>query len=478
MQVWGVRKIWDHFKVMTEDLYPSFAALLAAALFVPSFTLAIFALTHKETPFWRYCSAGMLLVFVASALNAMRDVTSIPLSLIISNLFVGAGYYLNLKAVLIIYQITNWKRLDEASLIIYFAAVIIVNIFFNSYENRVLVVSAGIVFFSLLIGISGYRCDVRNMALGSLALIIFAISNIIFVGCRFLSAIPLTDEWFLISVWDPVFFIWSIAATFLFSFAQFINGNAIIQQKNLQLMQEAKRRLEHEKELSSQLAMANEEQQNLQKLLLHEFKRPLAAIQAALQAQSSKDAVLDQSKASHLNALTAQATEYLEGISQYHDVAELFAEPNWSHLPVAQIAHDITTKWGVEVSVEAELGHQEVRCDPLLVDIAISNLIENAKKFGSGTQGVSVNIGSVGGNVQIDVRDDGPGIPNAEWRKVWRKFYKLDDETPTALTGCGLGLYVVAQVAQTHEGTAYVVSEKPSVIRLELPLARIDGADG
>ncbi|PWG15624.1 ATP-binding protein [Salibaculum griseiflavum] len=463
---------------MTEELYLRFAALLAAALLVPSVTFAMFAVAHRDMPFWRYASAGMFLIFVASALSAIRDVLPGLLSLTVSNLLVGAGYYLNLKSVLSIYQLTNWRRLDEAALIIYGAAVIIVIIFFNTYENRVVVVCIGIVFFSTAFGLSVYRSVAKDMRLGRLMLMGFSTANVIFAAARLLSATPMTDGLFLLRIWDPVFFIWSIAATFLFALAQFINGNAIIQRENLKALQEAKRRLEHEKELSIQLAMANEEQQNLQKLLLHEFKRPLAAIQAALQAQSSKDAVLDQSKALRLDALTAQATEYLEGISQYQDVAELFAEPNWSHLPVVQIARDITTKWGVEVSSEPALAFQELRCDPLLVDIAISNLIENAQKFGSGAQGVSVRIGSVGGNVQIDVEDDGPGIPKAEWSKVWRKFYKLDDETPSALTGCGLGLHVVDQVARAHEGAAYVVSDKPSIIRLELPLAREDGADG
>lgn len=463
---------------MTEGLYQLFAALLASALLVPSVTFAMFAVAHRDMLFWRYASAGLFLVFAASTLSAMRDVLPFLLSLIISNVLVGAGYYLNLKSVLAVYHLKNWKHFDEASLIIYSAAAIIVNIFFNTYENRVLVVSSGIVFFSIIIGLSGYRAITQDMRWGRLLLIGFAIANVIVVALRFLSAYPLTNELFLISVFDPAFFIWSIAGTFLFSLAQFTNGNAIIQRNNLEYLQDAERRIKSEKKLSSQLAVANEEQQSLQKLLLHELKRPLSAIQAALQALQPKGQDLDHSRVSRLRALTAQATAYLEGISQYQDVSELFEAPNWIHLPVVDITRDIMTKWGIEASYDPEIERQELRCDLLLIDIAISNLIENAQKFGSGAQNVSVRIRSVNGNLQIDVQDDGPGIPKAEWGKVWRKFYKLDDETPSALTGCGLGLHIVIQVAQAHEGVAYVVSDKPSVIRLELPLERTGGADG
>ena len=463
---------------MTEGLYQLFAALLASALLVPSVTFAMFALAHRDMVFWRYASVGLFLIFAASALSAMRDVLPVFLSLMVSNVLVGAGYYLNLKSVLNVYHVKNWKHVDEATLIIYSAAAIIVNIFFNTYENRVLVVSAGIVFFSIMVGLSGYRAATQDMRWGRLMLIGFAIANVIVVAFRFLSAHPLTNELFLISVFDPVFFIWSIAGTFVFSLAQFTNGNNIIQRNNLKYLQDAEQRIQFEKKLSSQLAIANEEQQGLQKLLLHEFKRPLSAIQTALQASQSMGLDLDQSKASRLSALTAQAAAYLEGISQYQDVSELFEAPNWSHLPAGDIIRDIMTKWGIEASNDPALEYQELRCDLLLIDIAISNLIENALKFGTGTQGVSVRFRSVNGNLQIDVQDDGPGIPKAEWSKVWRKFYKLDDETPSALTGCGLGLHLVTRIAQAHEGGAYVVSDKPSVIRLELPLERTDGADG
>lgn len=463
---------------MTEDLYLRFAALLAAALLVPSVTFAMFAVIHRNLMFWRYLSAGTFLLFIASAISATRDILPALLPLIVSNILVGAGYYLNLKSVLSVYQLTTWKRLDEVALAIYGATVIFVNIFFNTYENRVLVVSAGIMFFSIMIGLSAYRSARQKICPGTVMLLGFAIANIIIAMSRFLSVHPLSDKLFLISFWDQVFFIWSIAATFLFSFAQFINGNTIIQKENLKILQEAKWHLECEKELSIQLAIANEEQKSLQKLLLHEVKRPLSAIQAALQASHSMGVELDYSKASRLSALTEQATAYLEGISQFQDVSELFEAPNWSQLPVSQVIRDITTKWGIEVSCSQELEDKELRCDLLLVDIAISNLIENARKFGRNAQSVSIRLLSIDGKLQIDVQDDGPGIPKAEWTKVWRKFYKIDDETHSALTGCGLGLHIVTQVAHTHEGRAYVVSDKPSVIRLELPLVRRDGANG
>ena len=172
-----------------------------------------------------------------------------------------------------------------------------------------------------------------------------------------------------------------------------------------------------------------------------------------------------------LRVLTEQANTYLEGIAQYQDIAELFEAPSWSLITVSEIAQDIATKWAVEVATDDQLEDQALKCDPLLVDIAISNLIENAQKSCNTPAGVSIRLERVNDLLRLDVQDDGRGIPKAEWQNIWQKFYKLDTEAKSALTGCGLGLYIVDQVAKVHGGHASVVSTKPSVVRLELPLA-------
>ena len=182
-------------------------------------------------------------------------------------------------------------------------------------------------------------------------------------------------------------------------------------------------------------------------------------------------------KIDRLRILTHQASSYLEGISQYEDVSELFNAPNWNLVHVSEIANDIKTKWDVRVIMDDQLGSQELLCDPLLLDIAAGNLIENAKKFAKTLESVSVRLEFFAGQIRLDVEDDGPGVPTAEWENIWQKFYKLDDATSNVLTGCGLGLYIVDQVAKVHGGHTNVVSENPSVIRLVLPLKHKAASD-
>lgn len=462
---------------MTEDLYLRFTALLAAALLVPSVTFMMFAAAHKNMPFWRYVGAGLFCVFLASALSAARDVLPAAVYVYAGNILVGVGYFLTLKSLRFVYQCTKWQRLDLTILIVYVGAVFLVNAAYGFYEARVVLASTVIIAYSALFSFVLYYSNNIPSRIATVMVLGFSVFNSVLATTRLLAALPSTDAIFQLAVWDPVFFVWSISATFMFALAQFINGNVLIQQEQSRALEETKRRLERERKLSDDLARSNDEQQNLQKLLLHEFKRPLSALQAALQVDDKTKMPISKDRVERLRVLTKQASTYLEGIAQYQDISELFAAPNWSLVTVSEVAGDIATKWGVKVVVDNKLEEQTIQCDPLLLDIAVGNLVENAKKFSRTSAGVSVGIKGGEGRLRFDVQDDGPGIPNTEWEQVWQKFYKLDTETKNALTGCGLGLYIVAEAARVHNGHASVVSTQPSVVRLELPMTEKASAD-
>lgn len=425
--------------------------------------------------FWRYASAAIFLIFIASGLAALRDLTPDFVSTLVSNLLIGLAYYMLLKSLRSVYRYTNWRQVDAYILLLYCAAIILVNLFFNTYANRVIVVSIGIIAFSLHAGAATYLSKAHSKRLGALIFAGFT-ANAAASAARMLSMLPITEQMFSVTLWEPVFFLWSVAASFLFAVLQFLNGAHLINQENQKALQESQQQLEYETELKTKLAAANEEQQNLQKFLLHEFKRPLAALHATLQSQDEGTKSLESTQLQRLSGLTSQATAYLEGISLYQDTAELFTAPNWSSVSVDELVQDIFTKWGLRASIDAQLDGKKLNCDLLLIDIALGNLIENAAKFGGGMNGVSVNIGLTDEKLQIDIQDCGNGIPKPEWGKVWQKFYKIDSKASSALTGCGLGLEAVKQIAHTHHGDAYVVSTQPSVIRLELPLLQTESA--
>src|SRR5207248_5521243 len=109
------------------------------------------------------------------------------------------------------------------------------------------------------------------------------------------------------------------------------------------------------------------------------------------------------------------------------------------------------------------------------VRAAVTNLIDNAVKY-SGTE-VRVNIQTERTDdrfITIRVRDEGPGIPQTELKRVFRRFYRVPGPLASRIKGTGLGLYIVRSVAKRHGGRAWANSDGPghgSTFVLELPAA-------
>ncbi|ATN37851.1 two-component sensor histidine kinase (plasmid) [Rhizobium sp. ACO-34A] len=108
---------------------------------------------------------------------------------------------------------------------------------------------------------------------------------------------------------------------------------------------------------------------------------------------------------------------------------------------------------------------------PLALTRAITNLCENGTKFG--TQ-VEVSMSVAGDFVTIDVADNGPGIPEQHRHRVTEPFYKVDTARGGADPGFGLGLSIVAEIVQAHQGRLELLDRQPTglLARIKLPIQR------
>ena len=106
-----------------------------------------------------------------------------------------------------------------------------------------------------------------------------------------------------------------------------------------------------------------------------------------------------------------------------------------------------------------------------LVD-AVGNLLGNAVKYGSTPPIVSLRVRAVSGGVAIEVTDNGEGIPRREHRRIFEKFYRIDDRLSRQREGSGLGLAIVSHVVRAHRGARVQVDSAPgqgSTFRIGLP---------
>jgi len=115
-----------------------------------------------------------------------------------------------------------------------------------------------------------------------------------------------------------------------------------------------------------------------------------------------------------------------------------------------------------------------MRADADDVRAAVSNLLDNAIKYSAKPAQVEVETRLVEGKyVQLRVRDEGPGIPKAELKQIFKRFYRVPGALAAKVKGTGLGLFIVRSVAQRHGGKAWAESAGPgsgSTFILQLPL--------
>jgi len=110
------------------------------------------------------------------------------------------------------------------------------------------------------------------------------------------------------------------------------------------------------------------------------------------------------------------------------------------------------------------------------VRAAVLNLIDNAVKYSGNAVQVTVETAQADEkHVHVRVKDRGPGIPQDELKRVFKRFYRVPGPLASRVKGTGLGLYIVRSVAKRHAGRVWAESEGPgrgSTFVLQLPIAK------
>ncbi len=113
--------------------------------------------------------------------------------------------------------------------------------------------------------------------------------------------------------------------------------------------------------------------------------------------------------------------------------------------------------------------------DPGAIRQIVLNLLDNAVKYGPPAQRIDLKAELHNGKARMTVEDEGPGIPEPDRAKVWERFGRLERERSTAVAGTGIGLAVVRELTELHDGRAWVESGSSGGARfiIELPDARV-----
>jgi signal transduction histidine kinase len=190
--------------------------------------------------------------------------------------------------------------------------------------------------------------------------------------------------------------------------------------------------------------------------IAHDLRTPLSRLRQRLEdARERAGSVGDYAAATE--AAIAEADEMLEIFAALLRIAQIEAGAQRSAFTSVDLS-------GLARSVgEAFLPAAEDSQHTLALDIAdglamqgdrqllaqmMSNLVENALNHTPPDSTVTLSARRAGSTIEIEVADNGPGIPDAERQKVFQRFYRLDRSRNTA--GSGLGLALVKAIAGIH----------------------------
>lgn len=201
----------------------------------------------------------------------------------------------------------------------------------------------------------------------------------------------------------------------------------------------------------------------------HELRTPLTAIR--LFAETIERSGADEETRKKCTALLVSESERLSRLIERlldwgrmaagRKIYELRLEHVQDIIDDAISAYAPQTHLGkdLELDVEVAPGLPDVIVDRAAIVDALVNLVSNAHKYGGTPPTVRLLAGlTPKGHVGISVTDNGEGIPRPEQRRIFEKFYRIDDRLSRAKEGSGLGLAIVKHVARAHHARVTVES--------------------
>ena len=214
----------------------------------------------------------------------------------------------------------------------------------------------------------------------------------------------------------------------------------------------------------------------------HELKTPLTTIRGFIETIQQMPADKCDDMAGFLKIIEKNVHRMIELIDDLLALSRLerlegtgirFEEHHLSSL--IQNAVQACTPLAEKKQIQVQVSCPEdltARVDPVLMEQAIVNLVENAVKYSPENARVEVTARRTGEQVELSVGDSGTGIAREHLPKIFNRFYRIDKGRSRQEGGTGLGLAIVKHIVQYHNGriTVSSVKGKGTTFLIRMPL--------
>jgi len=227
----------------------------------------------------------------------------------------------------------------------------------------------------------------------------------------------------------------------------------------------------------------NQMQSNFVASVSHELKSPLASIQLYLETLKYQDVSKEDSKDFIETMLsdTTRLSGLIENILQSSKADPKSMELQTQKIDLGQFLSEVVSdhkRQFEEKKCEVKL---QLEASPILVldkkalQMVFNNLIGNALRYSPVGSSLKIHLHRTGRFWDIDFVDNGIGFEKKDMKKVFKKFYRVQNKDTQNIEGAGLGLFISHEIVKNHKGRLKVVSPgrgQGSVFTVSLPISR------
>jgi signal transduction histidine kinase len=201
----------------------------------------------------------------------------------------------------------------------------------------------------------------------------------------------------------------------------------------------------------------------------HEFRSPLTTLRQLSEILALGRVPSEDRRQLYYEMLvkeTSRLQRLIESLLNFGRMEARARRYHFEELDASTLVRRVASEFEPQI---AELGRRielqgapsgcTIQADPDAICVALRNLLDNALKYSPGHPVVWVDWGVRSGHVAIAVRDQGPGIAEAEKKKIFRRFVRGSAAAATHANGSGVGLAMVRYIVEAHGGNITVASK-------------------
>lgn len=216
----------------------------------------------------------------------------------------------------------------------------------------------------------------------------------------------------------------------------------------------------------------------------HELRTPLTSIRGFSQTMlASWDKLDDESKKKFLNIIVEQSNRLINLVENMLSVTKLQnSKENLIYKeiqikPIIEMISSIVKNQYKDKKINIEIPNTTpaILADKDKFQQIMTNLIENAAKYGDDNTTITVKANIYKDMVSIKVTNQGIEIPKEDYEKIFTKFSRIDNPLTRKVQGSGLGLYITKNLVEKMQGQISVQSENhQTTFEVNLPTANIE----